>query len=74
MVPSLAFVGSLVVDSQRSKFHVADPNYTELDQGISVILLLSELYTPVFVRIMSRLEVRYRYTGLPAIMRPVTSK
>ena len=25
MVPSLAFVGGLVVDSRRSKFHVADP-------------------------------------------------
>ena len=27
MVPSLAFVGGLVVDSRRSKFHVADPTY-----------------------------------------------
>ena len=26
MVPNLAFVGGLVVDSRRSKFHVADPN------------------------------------------------
>ena len=26
MVPSLAFVGGLVVDSRRSKFHVPDPN------------------------------------------------
>ena len=25
MVPSLAFVGGLVVDSRRSKFQVADP-------------------------------------------------
>ena len=25
MVPNLAFVGALVVDSRRSKFHVADP-------------------------------------------------
>ena len=25
MIPSLAFVGGLVVDSRRSKFHVADP-------------------------------------------------
>ena len=27
MVPSLAFVGGLVVDSWRSKFHVADPTF-----------------------------------------------
>ena len=27
MVPSLAFVGGLVVDSRRLKFHVADPTY-----------------------------------------------
>ena len=27
MIPSLAFVGGLVVDSRRSKFHVADPIY-----------------------------------------------
>ena len=31
MVPSLAFVGGLVVDSRRSKFHVADPILEYID-------------------------------------------
>ena len=37
MVPSLAFVGSLVVDSQRSKFHVADPTVGILSMILTTI-------------------------------------
>ena len=36
MVPSLAFVGGLVVDPRRSKFHVADPT---IDNRLSMVFL-----------------------------------
>ena len=51
MVCSLAFVGELVVDSHRSKFHIANPKI-----GFSIQMLLNA-YKQINLRISVRIHI-----------------